>query len=532
MSAEPWVNERQTIFYSLLDIEKVNRSSESKYGQTVFREHTLIILTEGSGHMAWNGTPIPLQQGTGMILEPGSVGRIECTQGEMSFTQLKFRPLTSTGETLNGVAQAPVNGLTRCGPVSCEPFSQCLLLLNALDQYHHSEQEIERFVSHIRFQELLLLILRAQLEQSAAKDTKSAVRRSIEYMKENYQQSLTVDQLAELAGTSRSRYTTLFKEITGQLPLDYLNWIRIDRAQQLLLLTGDRLNTIAQAVGYSNEYYFNRRFKGTIGMTPGQYRHSHQEKRIFAPFLEDFLLALGIKPVVQYCHAHWGRQEYLQLQEIPEFDISSGNWEVLSGHRPELILLDQGHERWSLEECRRVAPLFRLPYGCEDWRSTLRTVAAVSGRLDSVSEVIMDYEQHARQAQLKLRRSVRSQTVAVLRISACGAVLYGCGELGYIGNVLYRDLGLLPHPLVQQWTRGERRVSLTGEMLSRLEADHLFITFDKQEGEGRSLLDSKLWRSLPAVRSGCVYEVDFMAWMNYGVLSHRRKIDDVLQVLA
>jgi ABC-type Fe3+-citrate transport system substrate-binding protein len=68
--------------------------------------------------------------------------------------------------------------------------------------------------------------------------------------------------------------------------------------------------------------------------------------------------------------------------------------------------------------------------------------------------------------------------------------------------------------------------------LSELDAEHLFITFDRQEGEDRELLDTPLWRSLPAVRSRCVYEVDFMAWMNYGVLSHQRKIKDVLEVLA
>ncbi|MNE96617.1 hypothetical protein D3C80_1948360 [compost metagenome] len=51
-------------------------------------------------------------------------------------------------------------------------------------------------------------------------------------------------------------------------------------------------------------------------------------------------------------------------------------------------------------------------------------------------------------------------------------------------------------------------------------------------GEGRELLETPLWRKLPAVRSGCVYEMDFMAWMNYGVMSHQRKIADVLQVLA
>jgi ABC-type Fe3+-citrate transport system substrate-binding protein len=111
-------------------------------------------------------------------------------------------------------------------------------------------------------------------------------------------------------------------------------------------------------------------------------------------------------------------------------------------------------------------------------------------------------------------------------------MLYGCDGLGYTGGVLYSDLGLQPHPLVRQLCRGRKQANLTLEALAQLTADHLFITFDRQMGEGRELLETPLWQSLPAVRSSCVYEVDFMAWMNYGVMSHHRKIADVLQVLA
>lgn len=199
---------------------------------------------------------------------------------------------------------------------------------------------------------------------------------------------------------------------------------------------------------------------------------------------------------------------------------------------PELILLDDGFQRWHLDECSQIAPLFKLPFHQEDWRATLFSAAAVFGRTDRVQEVIGNYEHRAQQAKRVLNRSVQGQTVACLRISSYGINLYGCGQLGYTGSVLHHDLGLQPHELVPKLTRGQKRVSLTREELASLTADHLFITFDRQEGEGRELLDTPLWRSLPAVRSRCVYEVDFMAWMNYGVLSHQRKIEDVLRALG
>lgn len=97
---------------------------------------------------------------------------------------------------------------------------------------------------------------------------------------------------------------------------------------------------------------------------------------------------------------------------------------------------------------------------------------------------------------------------------------------------MYRDLGVNPHPLVQQLPGCTRFVCLTSDELSRLDADHLFIAFDTSEGDAREVLNDPVWRSLPAVRNHCVYEVDFFAWMNYGVLSNSKKIDDVLKVLA
>ncbi|MCM3337561.1 hypothetical protein M3650_02585 [Paenibacillus sp. MER TA 81-3] len=45
------------------------------------------------------------------------------------------------------------------------------------------------------------------------------------------------------------------------------------------------------------------------------------------------------------------------------------------------------------------------------------------------------------------------------------------------------------------------------------------------------MLDPR-WRSLPVMRNHRVYEIDFMTWMNTGVIANGKKIDDVLRVLA
>lgn len=524
---------RGRLLHSLMNIEVVTRSPSGKDQSEAYKEHTLIIVSAGQGWLKAEDRLYPLAKGAGFLIEAGSLNRIQAGEQGISWYRLEFGLIPAGHGKLGTGDKGHGEYMLRPGDLDCRPFSQCALLLDSIYYSFRRPEDIEWFAAQTRFQELLLLLMRTNAPVLKAKDEREAVEESIRYMEEHCSEPLSVDQLAEIAGTGRARYTQLFKEITGRMPLEHLNSLRIERAQQQLLLTRDRLHEVALAAGYSNEYYFNRRFKRTVGVTPGQYRSLHQEGvRIFAPCLEDYLLALGITPAVQYCHAQWGRQEYLGLDQVPAFDISSGDWQGLSRYKPELIMLDDGFRRWQLGECSRVAPLFQLPFHQEDWRATLRSAAAVFGRTGRVQEVISEYEQQARQARRLLSRSVRGQTAALLRISAYGVTLYGSENLGYVSNVLYDDLGLGRPPLVRQLTRGQKRVSLSPEELSGLTADHLFITFDRQEGEGRELLDTPLWRSLPAVCNRCVYEVDFMAWMNYGVLSHQRKIADVLKVLA
>lgn len=200
----------------------------------------------------------------------------------------------------------------------------------------------------------------------------------------------------------------------------------------------------------------------------------------------------------------------MALHNVPEVDISTRNWQELSRYTPELILLDNGFHRWHLEECSRIAPLFKLPVHQEDWRATLYSAAAVFGRTERVQEVIDNYEHQAQQAKQLLTRSVHSQTIACLRISVYGITLYGCEHLGYTGSVLHHDLGLQPHSLVRKLTNGKNRVNLTKEELANLTADHLFITFDQLEGE-----DGNCWIHNSGATCLLYVTAAYMRWISW-----------------
>ena len=73
--------------------------------------------------------------------------------------------------------------------------------------------------------------------------------------------NITVKQLAQLAHVAPWKYTTIFQELTGKKPLDFLTELRINHSKELLTHTNSPLRDIASQVGFSDEYYFNRRFE-------------------------------------------------------------------------------------------------------------------------------------------------------------------------------------------------------------------------------------------------------------------------------
>ncbi|WP_313892731.1 helix-turn-helix domain-containing protein [Psychrobacillus sp.] len=426
--------------------------------------------------------------------------------------------------------------------LACAPFAKTRELLDELYGLREASDEIELFQRFVRFQELLLFLFRQNIPIAEDKGTdieKHGVELSIRHIHQYYREVLTVEELASLAGIDRWKYTRLFKEATGQVPLQYLNEVRINQAKKWLASADDKLLDIALNTGFNNEYYFNRRFKQTVGISPGHYRRGRKgQLRVVAPYLEDFLVALDMQPIAQYWHAKWGKQDYLGLKHIPTFNESNGNFDALSDYKPDLILLMDRYEQQQYSQCRRISNTCILREQTNNWRTLLRTVADYFGRTELADDAIANYDFKARSASHRLSQVMKSETVAFLRISADHIIQYTEEGKGFVSTVLYGDVGLRSHSAVGVASKANRpgMFNLSVEDLSTLSADHLFITFDKwhsqAEGKERELLELPEWCDLPAVRNNRVYEVDFLTWMNNGIISNGKKIDDILRSLA
>jgi two-component system response regulator YesN len=113
--------------------------------------------------------------------------------------------------------------------------------------------------------------------QDAKKVTQ--IRPAINYIDANYDKQVTLADIAKVSYLSVSRLSHVFKEEMGITIVDYLTSVRIERAKQLLLATNQSCTEICFEVGYNNQSYFTRTFKGFVGMTPRKFRARNRRER-------------------------------------------------------------------------------------------------------------------------------------------------------------------------------------------------------------------------------------------------------------
>jgi AraC-like DNA-binding protein len=114
------------------------------------------------------------------------------------------------------------------------------------------------------------LDLRGDLDggTGAARDRKMI--RVGDYIRSHYDENISLDDLAALAGYSRSYLVRAFKKTFGMTPYAWLINCRIQRARHALR-RGERIVDVALETGFADQAHFQRMFKRLMATTPRQY---------------------------------------------------------------------------------------------------------------------------------------------------------------------------------------------------------------------------------------------------------------------
>jgi len=113
--------------------------------------------------------------------------------------------------------------------------------------------------------------------QYAVRDDRIQLRKLRKQILTQPETKWTVEQMAEIANLSPSRFHNVYKATFGSTPMRDLIEARVDYGKTLLLSAQKfPLPVIAECLGYNDQYHFIRQFKTVTGMTPGTYRKLHR----------------------------------------------------------------------------------------------------------------------------------------------------------------------------------------------------------------------------------------------------------------
>jgi two-component system response regulator YesN len=117
-----------------------------------------------------------------------------------------------------------------------------------------------------------LIAFSSYLSGEEGKIKQEYARRTIQYIKDHYEENIQVPSIANALKVSESHLSKVFKETMHATIGEYLTQYRIKEACRLLKNPDYRINEVSDKVGYTDQRYFSVTFKRIMGVTPGNFR--------------------------------------------------------------------------------------------------------------------------------------------------------------------------------------------------------------------------------------------------------------------
>jgi AraC family transcriptional regulator of arabinose operon len=128
------------------------------------------------------------------------------------------------------------------------------------------------FINMCLYHFISLFIYNAKYYAVNSKEKSDWIDEAVAFMQAHINTNITLDELCKHCNYSTSRFSSLFKQKTGYAPIDYFIQMKMQKATQQLDFSNRSIKDIAITMGFDDPYYFSKRFKKVIGVSPQKYR--------------------------------------------------------------------------------------------------------------------------------------------------------------------------------------------------------------------------------------------------------------------
>ncbi|OXM13675.1 iron-hydroxamate ABC transporter substrate-binding protein [Paenibacillus herberti] len=218
-------------------------------------------------------------------------------------------------------------------------------------------------------------------------------------------------------------------------------------------------------------------------------------------------LALGIKPVGILDQAFKNPFFEGLLEGVGNVG-SGGEVEKIIALDPDLIIMFSGGE--GLEKLEKIAPTVAVQYGLKTYKEQLKEFGVLTGQEKKAQEWIDQWDAKIAEAKPQVVEAVGDRTVSILNPFAKGLYVFG-HNFGRSGEIIYGEFGLKAPAIAQKEAidSGTGWAEISLEKLPEYAGDIIFTSpWSGDDADPKVVYDNTLWKSLPAVKEGRVFQLN------------------------
>ena len=216
-----------------------------------------LVTTKGKGQILVNGSWYTCSAGEACLLPAYRTNALRCLEGEVwEFCWVRYQ---------HADGQIP---LIHSSLPLVEQFAS-LQFLNVMQGMLYESTDPQRQAVTQQWVQLIHIYVS---EFIATNQKDGRLWKLWFAVEQNLERQWDLDAMASVASLSTEHLRRLCKSQYGRSPIQQLRWLRMQRAAELLISTGFKIEAIAYDVGYQNPVAFSAAFKKEFGSQPSQYR--------------------------------------------------------------------------------------------------------------------------------------------------------------------------------------------------------------------------------------------------------------------
>lgn len=524
--------------YRLRSVEYVQGFSGEQLKQQLVLSYSLIVVTSGVLQLVLDHQQAELDcHAIYISLPDNTYGAIFSSEGlEMYIFYFDvFQHIADDGDCnfLQPIKDAQL--FRTQGKIMLNPLNGLAAMCEEVHRKWNRKEKREIFRSQIDFQEILFYIYRFQIQ--GATSSFSALEAAKQYIEEHYTESLLIEQLAQLAKLSPNYFVDLFKKKYGKSTMEYVSELRLQEAKRLMAQPDVKLRDIAHRVGYADEFYFSRKFKKEIGVTPTVYMNGRRRRLVaYQTGVIGYMIALNIMPYAAPLHPKWTEYYYRDYRDEIPIHLSAYrynmDWKLninqLQHLSADTIIAVDDLEDSEHRLLEKMATNLYLIQKTMNWREQLQFFAKELGETWQAEKWLKAYEHKLEEAKKRLHQVIYQDTFVGLRMVNNQLCLY-CNN--GMASVLYEDLGLAP---AYQCDTPIYDKQITLEEIERMNPDHILMLVRQDRDTLENwiqLQNDPKWQAITAVHRKRVHIISSDPWREYSAHAQLRMLEQITRLL-